>query len=208
MPGPRTEDLNERVEWRPVVETEARAGSRPLIECPPITENPFLVNERDEQDFKFRYYRVQGWERNELKPESRSMRERAKDSTSQGQAPGDETLRSLISLIRMLSMNCSSSGAHQFYLERECSQESKDQLIKEWANQGRGGSPRREYPSENKERSITLARRVSEQVCFLLHWCRIPVYWPLTKRRQLRARGGESFFRERYFPAWDSWLIG
>ncbi|KAK7236579.1 hypothetical protein RIF29_45448 [Crotalaria pallida] len=77
------------------------------------------------------------------------MRERAKDSTSQGQAPGDETLRSLI---RMLSMNCSSSGAHQLSLERECSLESKDQLRKE---------------------------------------------------RQLRARGGESFFRERYFPAWD-----
>lgn len=110
--------------------------------------------------------------------------------------------------IRMLSMNCSSSGAHQFSLERECSLESTDLLKKEWANQGRGGSPRREYLSENKERSITLARRVSEQVCFLLHWCRIPVYWPLTKRRQLRARGGESFFRERYFPAWDSWLIG
>ncbi|KAK7231427.1 hypothetical protein RIF29_47785 [Crotalaria pallida] len=56
------------------------------------------------------------------------MRERAKDSTSQGQAPGDETLRSLI---RMLSMNCSSSGAHQLSLERECSLESKDQLRKE-----------------------------------------------------------------------------
>jgi hypothetical protein len=107
--------------------------------------------------------------------------------------------------IRMLSMNCSSSGAHLFSLERECSLESTDQLKKEWANQGRGGNTNQ---FENKDRSITLARRVSEQVCFLLHWCRIQVYWPLTKRRQLRARGGESLFRERYFPAWDSWLIG
>lgn len=205
MPGPRTEDLNERVEWRPVVETEARAGSRPLIECPPITDNPFLVNERDEQDFKFRYYRVQGWERNETRIKINAWKSKGFYITGSGPRGWDSPF---FNQIRMLSMNCSSSGAHQFSLERECSLESKDQLRKEWANQGRGGSPRREYLSENKERSITLARRVSEQVCFLLHWCRIPVFWPLTKRRQLRARGGESFFRERYFPAWDSWLIG
>lgn len=74
--------------------------------------------------------------------------------------------------------------AHQLSLERDCSLgqiASKHQLRKEWASQGRGGSPRREYQSEKEDGSTsgwstTLAIRVSEQVRFLLHWCRIPVF--------------------------------
>ena len=50
-------------------------------------------------------------------------------------------------------MNCSSSGAHQFSLERECSLESTDQLKKELANQGRGGS-RNTGPKIKRDQSL------------------------------------------------------